>query len=348
MEYIAMDVHKRYSLVRVEDGTGKLIEEVRLDHAAGVFRSYLAARPQGSPVAIETTGSWYWVVDEVEAAGQRPQLVNAWLAKRMMGQIHKSDRLDCRGLNRLQRTGTLPTVWIAPSELRDRRELPRTRMALVGMRTRLKNRIHGALAKHGIKLDASDAFGRRGREELAAALARLPAETAFAAGAVVREIDALHAEIDRLDKRIAGIFCPTEEIRRLRTLPGVGPVLAVVIAAEIGDVVRFARPQALASYAGLVPRLEASGGRVRFGKTPRRQVSLTPTWAFVEAANAAVLNARRRRGCGSHVPTLYQRVRAKRDHGHAIVAVARHLAEAAHVVLTRRVDYRDPAIRTQG
>lgn len=347
MEYIAMDVHKRYSVVRIEDAAGELLEERRLAHQEGALRAYFETRAKGSPVAIETTGNWYWVVDEVEAAGQRPRLVNAWLAKRMMGQIHKSDRLDCRGLNRLQRSGTLPTVWIAPSELRDRRELPRTRMMLVAMRTRLKNRIHAVLAKYGIEIEATDIFGRRGRQELAAAIGRLPAETAFAAGAVLREIDAVQAEIDRLDERINAVFAPTEDAKRLRTLPGVGAVLSVVILADVGDVARFGRPQALASYAGLVPRLFDSGGKMRLGRTSRRQVSLTLKWAFVEAANAAVLNARRS-GRNRHVLELYKRVRAKRGHGWAIGAVARHLAEAAHVVLTRRVDYRDPATGTQG
>ena len=347
MEYIAMDVHKRYSVVRVEDQAGELLDERRLAHQEGVFRAYLETRAKGSPVAIETTGNWYWVVDEVETAGQRPRLVNAWLAKRMMGQIHKSDRLDCRGLNRLQRTGTLPTVWIASADLRDRRELPRTRMMLVAMRTRLKNRIHAVLAKHGLDIEASDVFGRRGRVELAAAIGRLPGETAFAAAVVLREIDAVQSEIDRLDERIGQVFAPTAAAKRLRTLPGVGAVLSVVILAEIGDIARFGRPEALASYAGLVPRLHATGGKMRLGKTPRRQVSLTLKWAFVEAANAAVLNARRS-GRNSHVLALYKRVRAKRDHGHAVVAVARHLAEASHAVLTRRVDYRDPANRTQG
>lgn len=347
MEYIAIDAHKRYSLVRVEDAAGALIEERRLDHAKGVFRSYLAGRPAGSPVAVETTGGWYWIVDEIEAAGQRPRLANAFLAKRMMGQLHKSDRLDCRGLNRLQRSGTLPTVWIAPAAVRDRRALPRTRMALVGMRTQLKNRIHGMLARYAVGVTASDAFGRSGRQALEAAFDALPAESAFAARTLLAEIDALGAEIERLDERIALVFAPTPEAQRLRTLPGVGAVLSVVLLAEIGDIARFGRPAALASYAGLVPRLHASGDKMRFGKTPRQQISRTLKWAFVEAANAALL-ADRRAQRDSHVLALYRRIKARRGHGTAVVAVARHLAEAAHVVLSRRVDYRDPAIGTQG
>jgi transposase len=86
-------------------------------------------------------------VDEIEAAGQVPQLVHARKAKLMLGMVNKTDTLDARGLNRLQRTGTLPTVWIPPGALRDQRDLPRTRMVLTRERTRLKNRIHATLAK---------------------------------------------------------------------------------------------------------------------------------------------------------------------------------------------------------
>ena len=86
-------------------------------------------------------------MDEIEAAGQIPQLVHARKAKLMLGMVNKTDKLDARGLNRLQRTGTLPTVWIPPGALRDQRDLPRTRMVLSRERTRLKNRIHATLAK---------------------------------------------------------------------------------------------------------------------------------------------------------------------------------------------------------
>ena len=81
-------------------------------------------------MALETVGNWYWVVDEIEAGGGKAQLVNARLAKLMMGMVNKSDKLDAQGMNRLQRTGTLPTVWIPSSLVRDARELPRTRMVL--------------------------------------------------------------------------------------------------------------------------------------------------------------------------------------------------------------------------
>ena len=164
MEYIAFDAHKRYTLASVARPDGGLVREQRIPHERGALQQFLERCEHGSPVAVETIGNWYWIVDEIEAAGCVPKLVHARKAKLMMGEINKTDTLDARGLNRLQRAGTLPTVWIPPGELRDQRDLPRTRMVLVRQRTQLKNRIHATLAKYALHdIEVSDLFGVRGR-----------------------------------------------------------------------------------------------------------------------------------------------------------------------------------------
>ena len=124
MEYIAFDAHTHYTLASVVRPNGDLVREERIEHDRGSLREFLERCERGSPVAVETIGNWYWIVDEIEAAGCVPKLVHAGKAKLMMGEINKTDRLDARGLNRLQRNGTLPTVWIPPGELRDQRDLP--------------------------------------------------------------------------------------------------------------------------------------------------------------------------------------------------------------------------------
>src|SRR5512143_938837 len=140
-EFIAFDSHKRYTLVEREDvETGKT-RQFRVEHCPGAIRRSLEGRGQGTPVAVEATSNWYWIVDEIEQAGLEPKLVHPRKAKLMMGMINKTDKLDVHGLNRLQRNGTLPTVWIPPRELRDQREITRARMVMTSHRTRLKNRI---------------------------------------------------------------------------------------------------------------------------------------------------------------------------------------------------------------
>ena len=95
--------------------------QTRITHERGAIRSFLSECEPGTSVAVEATGNWYWIVDEIEAASLVPKLVHPRKAKLMMGSINKTDKLDVHGLNRLQRTGTLPTVWIPPGELRDLR-----------------------------------------------------------------------------------------------------------------------------------------------------------------------------------------------------------------------------------
>jgi transposase len=321
-----------------------VVRQERINHRRGAVRAFLARCEADSPVAVETVGNWYWVVDEVEQAGCAPRLVNARVAKLMMGQVNKTDKLDARGLNLLQRAGTLPTVWIPPAAIRDARELPRLRMTLVGQRTQLKNRIHATLDKYGITPPpVSDLFGKAGRQALAGLMEQLPPNTAQATAVVLKQLENLGQAITELDQRIAEVFAPTPENELLRSLPGVGRILAVVIAAEIGQVARFASAERFAAYAGTVPRVHASGGK-RYGGRVRMDVNSYLKWALVEAANAALLQGERY----GHVRRLYDRLRPRRGHGKAVVAVARHLAEAAYWVLTKQQPYREPRRSTQG
>jgi transposase len=345
MEYIALDVHKKYTWARVENAKGDRLYESRLAHAHGTVKNFVNRWTAGSPVAVETVGNWYWVVDEIEAGGAKPQLVNARLAKLMMGSVNKSDKLDCKGINRLQRTGTLPTVWIASSSVRDARELPRTRMVLSRQRTQLKNRVHATLGKYGYTVEgASDAFGKKGRKIVEELLLRLPPHTQQALQLILDELDHVTANLKQIEEQMIEVFSPCPEINWLKSLPGVGDILAVVIWTEIGRIERFSRAEQLASYCGLVPREHSSGGKIHFGAV-RRDVNVYLKWAFVEAANSALLNAER---CGyGHIHRLYQRIRPRRGHGKAKVAVARHLSEASFWMLNQGEPYREPMSSTQ-
>ena len=89
MEYIAFDSHKHYTLASVAQADGQLLREERIEHERGALQAFLARCERGSPVAVETVGNWYWIVDEIEAAGCRPKLVHARKAKLMMGQIKR-------------------------------------------------------------------------------------------------------------------------------------------------------------------------------------------------------------------------------------------------------------------
>jgi transposase len=340
MQYIAFDSHKRYTLASVEEVNGGKIFETRIDHARGSVKEFLKRCAPGSPVAVETIGNWYWIIDEIEAAGMVPKLVHSRKAKLMMAMVNKTDRLDARGLNRLQRTGTLPSVWIPPGELRDTRELFRTRMVLSQQRTRFKNRIHATLSKYGFSVDtASDAFGKRGRQELIMHVQTLPPHTQYAVQQLLGQLDVIEEQISQFEQRMHEVFASTQELKIVMSLPGVGFILGVVIISEVGDVGRFPNAEHFASYAGTTPRVQASGGKIRYGQM-RPDVNRYLKWAFIEAANSICLN--RRRNPYRHVSKLYERIRDKRGHQKAIGAVARHLAESAYWTLNKKEPYREP------
>jgi transposase len=340
MQYIALDAHKRYTLASVEPVSGGRPQETRIPHERGMLRGFLKRLDEGSPVAVETVGNWYWIVDEIEAGGMIPKLVHARKAKVMMGMVNKTDKLDAQGLNRLQRTGTLPTVWIPPAELRDKRDLARTRMAMVAQQTQLKNRVQATLGKYALSVEVSDLFGKKGRELLGQAVKKLPPETQFSTRRTLEALDELEKQIKALEERMREVFEPTQESSLLKTLPGVGEILSVVIEWEIGQIGRFGGPKQLASYSGVVPRVSASGGKTRYGGM-RSESNQYLKWAFIEAANSVCLN--RKKHPGRSVSRLYERICSRKGHGKAIGAVARNLAEAAYWVLTRKEPYRDPA-----
>lgn len=342
METISFDSHKRYTLALVVDENGKIIDESRIPHERERIRNYLRRFTPGSNVAVETIGNWYWIVDEIEEARMIPRLVHARRAKLLMGNANKTDRLDVRGLNVLQKTGHLPTVWIPPGDLRDKRDLPRARMYLVNQRTRLKNRIHATLDKYGVgPFDVSDIFGKRGREVLRMNMHKLPEHTRFTTKLQLDQIDNLASAVGELDERIKRVFDDTEEIRLLRTMPGIGFIFSLVILLEVGDIGRFTSPGSLASYSGTTPRVHSSGGKTRYG-TLRSDVNRYLKWAYCEAANVISMNHKRRPSL--YASLLYKKIRGRKGHPKAIGAVARHLAESTYWILTKREAYKERGV----
>lgn len=342
-EYIAFDSHKSYTLAEREGLNGQ-VRQVRIDHAPGAIRSFLLEEniEPGTPVAVEAVGNWYWIIDEIEQAKATPKLVHPRKAKLMMGMINKTDKLDVHGLNKLQRHGTLPTVWIPPAELRDLRELTRLRMVLSRQRTTLKNRISATLAKYALAVEGhSDRFCAAGRLQMRELFKRLPTQTAWACEMMLQQLLFVAGQIEQQEKRVHQLLPQNQPMRLLRSIPGIGAILAAVIALEAGDVERFGSAERFASYAGTTPRVHASGGKVRYGPL-RADVNRYLKWAFVEAANVAALNHKRRPQ--RHVSQLYARIKARKGHPKAIGAVARHLAEATYHLLHRQEPYRDPAM----
>src|ERR1019366_8169847 len=289
-QFIGCDAHKKFSVFVAVNEKGHAGEAVRVAHDRQLYRDFLARLPPHSPIAVEASGSYGWLVDEMERSGHHPKLCNPLEAKRRMGLTHKTDQWDARGLAILLRNGTLPEVWIPPSELRDQRELLRLRIFLVRLRTRVKNRIHATLKRFNVQVPGADLFGVAARLELGRRLPELPVHSREAVEQELATLDFLETQIESAEKRLEAIMKVSAEADLLKTLPCVGKILSMVLMLEIGRVI--------------------------------------------------VINQRRL--AGTHVVRLYQRIKRAKNHQKAVVAVARHLAEAAWWFLTKQEVSREP------
>jgi transposase len=338
-QFIGCDAHKKYSVFVAVDEQGRPSPARRVAHDRQLYDEFLMELPEGSSIAVEASGPYSWVVDEMERFGHHPKLAHSLEAKRRMGKTKKTDKLDATGLAILLRNGTLPEVWIPPRELRDQRELLRLRIFLVRLRTQVKNRIHATLLRHNVQVGGTDLFGVKARRQLGARLPELPTHSRESVVNELAVLDFLETQIDLVEQQLQAIMATSPEADLLKTLPGVGPILSMILVLEIGKIERFPSAAHLASYAGLVPRVHASGGHTRMGQVCGN-VNRNLKWAFVEAGNLVVINQRRL--AGSHVVQLYQRIRRSKNHQKAVVAVARHLAEASYWILTKQEVYREP------
>lgn len=340
-QFIGCDAHKKFSVFVAVNEKGQAGQAIRVEHDRRLYREFLSQLPKQSPIAIEASGHYGWLVDEMEQLGHCPKLANPLEAKRRMGKTKKTDKLDATGLAILLRNGTLPEVWIPPAELRDQRELLRLRIFLVRLRTQVKNRIHATLARHNVQIPGTDLFGVEARQQLGERLPELPTHSRETVVDELAVLDFLELQIESAERRLQVIMAVSPEADLLKTLPCVGRILSMILMLEIGKVARFPTAAHLASYAGLVPRVHSSGGHTRMGQVCGN-VNRNLKWAFVEAGNLVAINQRRL--AGSHVVRLYQRIKRAKNHQKAVVAVARHLAEASYWVLTKQEVYREPRL----
>src|SRR5829696_4274982 len=269
-----------------------------------------------------------FVHDQLELAGWQVEIADALKVKGLAPLACKTDRIDAWVLAELSRRDLVPAIWLPDPEVRAERERARFRLHLVRHRTSLKQRVHAVLLAHGKPCPVSDLFGVAGR----ALLQRLalPEPWADTVTASLQLIDELDQQISRCERELRQLGADHRYIPLLLTVPGIGWVLAYTIAAEIGDIDRFASPRKLAGYTGLFPRVYQSGERdlraplAKQGPKYRR-------WALVEAATHACTHAAYR--------DRYQQTKARigkqRGAKVAQIDLARRLSEAIWHMLSR-------------
>ena len=235
-------------------------------------------------------------------------------------------------------------VWRAPVEVRNRREQMRFRGDLVALQTVVKNRIHAIFHRHGIFHEFSDLFGGKGRKYLIELCLDNPtdlsSEALLALRGQVKLLDHLRRQLADVARILHKQLLRTPLIIRLKTIDGIGLILAHVLTAEIGRIERFSSHKALASYSLLAPRSDDTGqddpGRSPLGRHLGTHGNRTLKWAFIEAAHGAVRSGGRWRA-------MFDRVTdgGKKDRNRGYIKVARELVKVVYVVWKKDVDYCD-------
>src|ERR671939_1054014 len=326
---IGLDVHRDFCVVAIcEEGevrTGARVPST--PEGLALFAESLLASDR---VALEVTGSCWEVARILEPHVDRVIVVSPDDTGITQARA-KTDRLDARALARLLWSGELDAVWMPDERCRVLRRRLARREQLVHSRSRAKNEIHAVLQRRlQGKPPCSDLFGVKGRRWLTGL--ELPLEERESVDAGIRHIEFLDAEVAAVEQLIAQQALEWPEIRRLMTVPGVNLICAATFIAAVGDPRRFRRSRKLVAYLGLDPKVRQSGDApARSGKISKRG-SAAARWALVEAAWSVVLQP-------GPLHAFYDRTRARRGHGKAIVATARKLAILFWCMLTRGEDY---------
>jgi transposase len=278
--YIGVDLHQAFFQACAVTATGDRIWEDRFPRTeAGI--TALRARCDGrTALAVEASTPTFQFADALGAGIGELRIVDPVKTKLKAGYAAKTDRLDARRLADALRRDSVVGIYYPPLAIRELRELCRSRHAVVQIRTSLINRLRAVLLRQGV-VDRRGLARTKSDDWLA--MFTLPPRATESVGVLRRLLAAVRAEAGATDQRVRSAAATDPIALALQQIPGIGPVLALMIRAEVGDIRRFPTPGHLASYAGLVPSVDASAKRVRYGAITRRG-SPWLRWALIEAA----------------------------------------------------------------
>lgn len=362
------DIHKKFLIATILSRDGTKITKrfgMTLDELLN-FKNWVIENGC-EQVAVESTGT-YWVPIHTVLEGSIGLIVgNAYKIKHTPG--NKNDLGDADWIAELCLNGMIEPSRIFPKADRDLRRLTRIREGYVNDMTREKNRIHHALESCGIKLSSvlSDVFGKAGQSILSGLLEgrtiddilkgvnlkRIKATAEEIREAIkgsldftqillirgsLEQMEAIQKRIDEICREIKSrIAYRKEDLKIAMSIPGVGFTSASTLLAEIGDITDFKKPEQLAAWAGLVPSVYQSAGKLITGSITKHG-SRHIRWILVQVARVIA------RGRNSKLKRFFLRVKSKKGSNVAVVALARKILCILHHLLTNREMYKEDGI----
>jgi transposase len=331
--YLALDIHKHYSVVAGVNFEGQVIvEPVRIEHAD--LEEWLAKHIQATDyVVIESTTNAWHIYDVLEPLAGKVLVANPIKMKQIAQARVKTDIRDTLILARMLAANMIPEVWVPPVHVRNLRYLLSQRRQLVGMHTQTVNRMHSVAHRHHL----SHARGKRFNEKNTKWQQdnELSNSEKFQLELDMSTKEHLAQQTEKITKKLARMSHQkpwAESMMYLMQLPGFGVITGMTVLGAIGDITRFEDFKKLSSYSGLTPGVEQSGVKNR-GKKITKEGRKDLRWAMVEVAQRAVKSDL----LWKH---RFNELQRRMHKNQAIVVIAHRLLALVWYVLSRRQPYR--------
>src|ERR1700761_7753855 len=333
---IGLDIAKSVFQFHGVDAAGQVVTGKRVSRAK--LLEFFAALPS-CLVGIEACPSAHHWSRQLQALGHTVRLLPPSYVKAYLKRS-KNDANDAAAICEAVTRPSMRFVATKSEQQQSGLMLHRSRQLLVCQRTMLSNAIRGHMAELGI----ISAKGRNGTAELLKIIAneqddRIPAAARFSLDILARQYAVIRAEIVAIEKRIHAWHRSSEESRRLEEIPGVGPIVATALVAEVGDWKEFTSGRSLAAWIGLVPRQHSTGGKERLGRISK-QGDRYLRRLLVIGATAVVRHARQH----PQKHPWVMRLLAKKPAKLVAVAVANKMARIAWAIMAKGGYYRAPEL----
>ncbi len=317
--YIGLDVHKKSIAYCIKSVTGKVIRRGVISADRKTLRQWLAELPGPWLGAMEATLFTGWIYDFLKPHAVELKVAHPAMLQAITAAKKKNDRDDAEKLADLLRVNLLPECVMISEELRELRRIMRYRNLIVRTATQMKNKISGLLMEVGATYDKKRLHGKRYFGQLLERVEDVPES--------VKELLCLsrgNMELfETVQKKLIKILRenPTirERVKRLRSIAGVGEVMALTWVLEIGDPNRFGSSRQAISYCGLCSAQRESAGKEQRGPISKKRNKHLQT-ILVEAAKLAPR-------WNPQLAALHERELARGHGNRATLAVARKLVE---------------------
>jgi len=328
--YGAIDLHSNNNVTVLSDEQDRVVYEKRLPNDLSLIAEQLATyRDSIQGIVVESTYNWYWLVDGLMDEGHKVHLANTAAIQQYEGLKYTDDQYDARWLAHLLRLGVLPQGHIYPKQHRPVRDLLRKRGQMVRQRTVNLLSIQNLFSRNTGSSMNANRVKRLDSKEIEELIPN--ADLALAIKANLAMLECADGQVDILEKAVIGRVKLKSEFELLKTVPGIGLILALTIMLETGDIGRFATVGDYASYCRCVGSKKISNGRKK-GQGNTKNGNKYLAWSYVEAANFAIRFS-------AKIKSFYQRKKSKTNGIVAIKAVAHKLCRACYYIMKDQVAF---------